>query len=89
MAHFDRFDICEAHYMFAMNWHDGQFGKLYRKFGQLERMQFKMRPLRTSNPLRELEVNAQEIYYHLVQKYHPKLVVSEMISDMLEKYGCE
>jgi hypothetical protein len=35
--YFDRFDICEAHYMFAMLWHDGMWGEIYGKFGQLER----------------------------------------------------
>lgn len=62
--YFDRFDICEAHFMFAMLWHDGQWGEIYAKFGQLERLRFQPSPL-LSEP-RDLNENAREIYRQLV-----------------------
>lgn len=71
--YFNRFDICEAHYMFAMLWHDGVFfnshkwKKLYFKFGQLERIKFRPSPC-LSNP-KDLDKNAREIYRQLVVKY--------------------
>ena len=62
--YFDRFDICEAHYMFAMLWHDGMWGEIYGKFGQLERMQF--RPSPCLNGPKDLTMNGREIYRQLV-----------------------
>lgn len=84
MATFDRFDICEAHYMFAMNWHGGQFSKIYEKFAQLNRMGFKMRPCNSSNPMVVLEENGQEIYYNLVKKYYPEELEGAMDEDLKE-----
>jgi hypothetical protein len=62
--YFDRFDICEAHYMFAMLWHDGMWGEIYSKFGQLERMQYRPSPC-LSEP-KDLSMNGREIYRQLV-----------------------
>lgn len=62
--YFDRFDICEAHYMFAMLWHDGQGSRTYAKFAQLERLHFHPSPL-LSQP-KDLEPNSREIYKQLV-----------------------
>ena len=62
--YFNRFDICEAHFMFAMLWHDGQWGEIYGKFAQLERLRFRPSPL-LSEP-KDLEWNAREIYRQLV-----------------------
>lgn len=62
--YFDRFDICAAHWMFAMLWHDGQGSRTYGKFAQLERLQFRPSPL-WSIPA-DLEPNAREIYKNLV-----------------------
>jgi len=36
----DRFDICEAYWCFAMDWHSGQYSPEYAIFGRLHRMQF-------------------------------------------------
>ena len=65
--YFDRFDICEAHYMFAMLWHDGMWGEIYGKFGQLERIKFRPSPC-LSEP-KDLGENAREIYRQLVVKH--------------------
>ena len=70
--YFNRFDICEAYYFYAMNYHGGQFSKEYAIFGRLHNMGFKMRPLATSNPNEELEENSREIYEELIQ--HPEKV---------------
>lgn len=41
---FDRFDICEAHYLFACEWHAGASSAEYAIFGRLSRMQFRPAP---------------------------------------------
>jgi len=62
--YFDRFDICAAHWMFAMLWHDGQGSATYAKFGQLDRLRFNPSPL-WRDPA-DLPENAREIYRQLV-----------------------
>jgi len=66
MAQFDKFDICEAHYVFAMLWHGGQGSDEYRKLGQLHHMGFRPR-FRLSNE-DDLTENGREIYDNLVSK---------------------
>ena len=61
--YFDRFDICEAHFVYAMLWHDGQFSETYAKFAQLERIGFRPSPS-LSGP-EDLGENAREIYENL------------------------
>lgn len=36
----DRFDICEAFYVYMTLYHDGQWGKLYRLTGVFAKIQF-------------------------------------------------
>ena len=62
--YFDRFDICEAHFMFAMLWHRGMNCPIYWKFAQLHRVGYRPSPL-LSDP-RDLTENAREIYRQLV-----------------------
>ena len=50
--------------MFAMLWHDGQWGEIYGKFGQLERIKF-CPSSRLSQP-KDLTMNGREIYRQLV-----------------------
>ena len=64
MMYFDRFDICEAHFMFAMLFHGGMGCPIYWKFAQLERLQFRHSPS-LCDP-RDLNENAREIYRQLV-----------------------
>lgn len=66
MARFDKFDICEAHYVFAMLWHGGQWSDEYRKLGQLHYMGF--RPRRSLHDENNLTENGREIYDNLVSK---------------------
>lgn len=63
---FNRFDICEAHYVFAMLWHDGKYGKIYAKFAQLSRLGFRPSPMLQGPD--DLEENGLEIYNELVRK---------------------
>ena len=65
--YFDRFDICEAHFMFAMLFHGGMGCSIYAKFAQLERLQYRPSPS-LSDP-RDLTENAREIYRQLVVKH--------------------
>jgi hypothetical protein len=62
--YYDRFDICAAHWMFAMLWHGGQGADIYSKFSQLERLRF--RPAPGWYQPSDLEPNAREIYRNLV-----------------------
>jgi hypothetical protein len=62
---FDRFDICEAYYVFASIYHKGQWSKEYTIFSRLEKIKFKPRI-----SLREetLSDNAKDIYNSLIAK---------------------
>lgn len=62
----NRFDICEAYYVYAMLWHSGQASKEYAIFGRLHRMEFSPRPSLSSET--DLEDNARAIYDNLVTK---------------------
>lgn len=62
--YFDRYDICEAFYVYAMLNHNGQWSKEYAIFGRLENLGFKPSILlRDEN---DLDENAREIYENLV-----------------------
>lgn len=61
----DRFDICEAWYLFAVRWHEGQWSKTYEIFGRLDRMGFSPRHMTSPGELTE---NGQEIYLQLVRR---------------------
>jgi hypothetical protein len=63
-ARWDRIDICEAWYVFAMEWHGGQFSKEYEIFGRLENISFS--PSLLLNNCDDLEDNARTIYDELV-----------------------
>ncbi len=43
-AEWNRFDICEACYLFASEWHEGQGSATYAMFGRLDRLGFPLRP---------------------------------------------
>ena len=67
MPYFDRFDICEAYYVFAMLWHGGGGTKEYAMLGRLSNMGFKPRP--SLNDRSSLEENGQEIYDGILARY--------------------
>lgn len=65
--YFDRFDIVEAHYWFAVHYHGGQFSDLYVKQCRISRY---FNPGRTDGPTTE---NACIIYNQLEAKHgHPE-----------------
>lgn len=64
---FDRFDICLAHWAFAVNFHEGQGSATYAKFAQLDRIRFRPGICQSAQP-KDLEQNAKEIYKNLVVK---------------------
>jgi len=61
--YFNRFDICEAYYCFASDWHGGQWSKEYMIFSRLHHMGFKARQ---SLSFETLTDNAKQIYLNLV-----------------------
>jgi hypothetical protein len=65
MPRFDRLDVCEAWYVFAMNNHGGQFTKEYKIFGRLEKIKFKVRP---NIDVYNLSANAFEMYLALIRR---------------------
>ena len=67
MPYFDRFDICEAYWCYAADWHSGQWSKIYAIFGRLDRMGFRPSMGLGTDSLGE---NAKEIYDDLVRRKH-------------------
>ena len=62
--YFDRFDICEAHFLFCYLFHEGQGSATYAKFAQLERLGFRCAP--SIRDPKDLNENAREIFRQLV-----------------------
>ncbi|WP_126146939.1 hypothetical protein [Synechococcus elongatus] len=62
--YFDRFDICEAYWMFASSWHGGQGCELYRILSRLSQMGFK--PSIGLRQPKDLSDNGRAIYKRLV-----------------------
>lgn len=65
MPYFNRFDICEAYYKYAVHYHTGQFSWQYKILGRLQKIGFK-----PSYSLKEHDIlgseNSDEIYDNLV-----------------------
>lgn len=64
--YWDRFDICEAYYLFFADYHEGQGSEKYRRLCQLTRPGFF-----SPSPLLNLEglnENARAIYDALVER---------------------
>ncbi len=59
----NRFDICEAYYVFASEWHEGQYSPTYAIFGRLDRLGFRPSPLLSR---RSLSPNARLILANLI-----------------------
>ena len=64
--YWDRFDIVEAHYAHAMDWHGGMRSKLYEKMCRIGQY-FKPSPLWMG--YRSLTDNGKEIYQALEKKH--------------------
>jgi hypothetical protein len=68
--YFDRFDICEAYYLFATDYHGGQWSPEYAIFGRLHRMGFC--PGLGGVTYDALTENGKEIYDNLVSKLNTR-----------------
>ena len=64
-AEWNRFDICEAWYLFATDWHEGQGSDTYAVFGRLSRMRFRPSPILST---RTLSANGRLILATLIRK---------------------
>lgn len=62
---FDRFDVCEAWYLYATHYHGGQGSEEYRIFSRLARIRFRPSPMISVERLSE---NAREIFDGLVSR---------------------
>ena len=62
--YWDRFDICEAYYLYHMLYHQGQWSKEYALSGVFSRLCFSPR-MSLAGP-EDLEDNARAIYDSLV-----------------------
>lgn len=62
--YWNRFDICEAWYLYASSYHKGQNSYLYKKLSQLVRVGF--RPTKVGRL--ELTDNGSEIYQSLADR---------------------
>lgn len=67
--YFDRFDICEAYYLFLSLWHEGQWSEKYRRLSRLASYFIPRPSLRISN----LSPNGKAIYSALVRKERDRL----------------
>jgi hypothetical protein len=61
----NRFDICEAYYLFASEWHEGQGSRTYAIFGRLARLGFRPSPLLSK---RGLSPNGRQILANLIRR---------------------
>ena len=66
----DRFDICEAYYLYAVNYHRGRFSREYKIFGRLINMGFAPGYASTLS-VDNLTANARAIYDNLVENGMP------------------
>ena len=64
---FDRFDICQAYYLYACSFHEGQYSAIYRILGRLARLGFKAGPYLHTDQLTE---NGRCIYDKLIESQH-------------------
>ena len=60
----DRFDICEAWYLFAADWHEGQGSATYAIVGRLDRLGFRPSPILST---RSLSPNGRLILADLIR----------------------
>jgi len=63
-AAWNRFDICEASYLFASAWHEGQGSATYAVFGRLDRLGFRPSPILST---RSLSANGRLILAGLIR----------------------
>ena len=67
MLYFDRFDICDAYYLYASQYHEGQWSKLYAVLGRLHNIGYKPG---LYVGYKSLSGNGKSIYRNLVKRKH-------------------
>ena len=67
IMYFDRFDIVEAHYAHAVDWHGGMRSKLYEKIGRISQY---FKPSYSWSGFDSLSDNGKEIYLALEIKHN-------------------
>lgn len=65
MMYFDRFDVCEAYYCYAVHWDGGMWTREYAYLGRLKRLGFRPAP---NLDVEELSENGRAIYDALVER---------------------
>ena len=86
MPYFDRFDICEAYYLFAMGYHQGG-DTTDRIFNRLHRMRFKPNPfIGCSDHVRcGLESNnSAEIYNQIIVSHSDASGIAPEFIELVE-----
>ena len=68
MLYFDRFDVCEAYYAYAVDYHSGQWSRAYAIFGRLDNIHFKPSCSICEKGYEALTENGKEIYDGLVTR---------------------
>jgi hypothetical protein len=63
----DRFDICDAFYVFGMLWHDGQNSKAYGYLSRLANMGYK--PSLTTERCKLTSPGARAVYRELCRSH--------------------
>lgn len=66
---FDRFDVCAAYFVFACQWHKGQWSAEYRIFGRLCRIGYQpCAHIADGNLLRDEDGNTRYILAQLIRR---------------------
>jgi len=66
--HFNRFDICEAYYCYAVQYHNGQWSEEYAMLGRLINLKFKPSPILEIELEDSLSENGMKIYCNILRK---------------------
>jgi hypothetical protein len=70
MPYWSRFDICEAWYVYAMDYHKGQWSIEYEIFGRLDRIHFRPGPMLCRSHLSKRDrQNVRDILASLIRRY--------------------
>jgi hypothetical protein len=70
MPYFNRFDVCQAWYIFASEWHGGQSSRLYLVFGRLARLRFNPGPMLSRDSLTD---NGRAILANLIRRERARI----------------
>jgi hypothetical protein len=88
-ALFDRFSICEAFWVFAAECHGGQFTDVYKIFGRLHNMQFRL-GAGAHGSWEALDDDGKEHYYNAWLHFYPGQPVPDDVEEWLRNtYAAE